>query len=517
MIEEKIFVPRILLCGDREYFFSRVGLRPFELVGQVEFFGASGHEFDLLRAGKFLLNGKPVALSEFVKMIRGGVFDFIVFNENTILHRIREVLDKIGFPRSQMMTLREFNHLPLDNFYDMYSDNKLLMILKNLSIKTLLDADAHFVKGRLFTKGANDLTEIDCICSEKILPIKENLFRRVYKNFSECALRRYDAVLINEKSPADFDNALAMLEHSADLVITFVRNGSPLLAHIQNIAGNFKKLNGFQSFAGAWLFCHRRTPPEDFAMYVVTHKKLSAEHVQSFPEGYKVIHAGRALGEDLGYLGDNTGENISTLNPFINELTAIYWIWKNTSHSIIGHCSYRRFFTLSKEKPLNKTDVHDFSYEKILTKDEALNLLADCDIVVTRLALHDAPQIEDISLSVGEDLAKFAATTMKKHLLRAHPDYVDAFDYVIDSPSYYECHMFITRRNIFDEYCKWLFAFILDTFNDVFRKVPLQNFPAYPRRLVGFFCERMFTVWLIKNRLHIKEINKMFLIKNVDG
>ena len=73
MIEEKIFVPRILLCGDREEFFARVDRRPIELVGQVEFIGESGHEFDLLRAGKFLLNGKPADHSELSKMIRGGV------------------------------------------------------------------------------------------------------------------------------------------------------------------------------------------------------------------------------------------------------------------------------------------------------------------------------------------------------------------------------------------------------------------------------------------------------------
>ena len=516
MIEEKIFVPRILLCGSREEFFARVDRRPFELVGQVEFFGESGHELDLIRSGKFLLNDKPVALSELVKMIREGVFDFIVFNNVTDIYKIGNFLYQLGYQRSQFFTLREFNHLPLDGFYDMYSDNQLLEILKSFPIKTLLDADAHFVKGRLFTKGVNNLTEIDCICSEKILPIKENIFRHVYKNFSECNLRRYDAVLINEKSPADFDNALATLEHSADLVITFVRNGSPLDAHIKNFPCDIIRAEAYKSFAGSWFFCYRR-PREDFAMYVVTHKKLPPEHVQRLPEGYKVIHAGRALGKDLGYLGDDTGDNISALNPYLNELTAIYWIWKNTSHSIIGHCSYRRFFTTAEEKPLNQIDDYNFSYEKILTKNEALNLLVDCDIVVTRLAQHYTPQIEDISVPVGEDLAKFAATIMKKHLLRVHPDYVDAFDYVIDSPSYYECHMFITRRNIFDEYCKWLFSFILDAFNEVFHEVSLSKLSSRTRRLVGFFCERMFTVWLMKNRLRIKEINKMFLNKNVDG
>ena len=516
MIKENVFIPRILLCGSREEFFARVGQRSFEIIGQVEFLGAAnGHELDLIHEGKFLLNDKPTEYAELHKMLMGGGIDFIIFNDDNKLNFLLGIFNRLGCPRSQVMTLREFNHLPSDGFYDMYADIRLLMLLRNLSIKTLLDVDAHFLKSQLFTKAPNDLTEIDCICQEKIPPIKENLFRHVYKDFSECVFHHYDAVLINEKSPADFDNALSMLEHSANLVITFVRNGSALFTHIKNTVEKFDKVNVFPSFAGAWIFCYRRRPPEDFAMYVVTHKKLSTEHVSHFPEGYKVIHAGRTLGNDSGYLGDDTGENISHLNLYINELTAIYWIWKNTSQTVVGHCSYRRFFTTSEENPL--THINDFSYEKILTKDEALKLLTDCDIVVTRLALHPLPQFEDIKSGVGEELASFAMTIMKKNLLRNHPDYVDTFDYVMNSPSYYECHMFITRRNIFDDYCKWLFSFILDALDETFRKITLSKLHPYARRVVGFFSERMFTVWLMKNRLRIKEIKKMFVNKNIDG
>ena len=497
MIDENFFVPRILLCGDREEFFARVGQRPFELVGQVEFFGESGHEFDLLREGKFLLNGKPVALSELSKMIRGEVLSFIVFNESNTLLKIHGFLSQIGCPRSQVMTLREFNHLPLDNFYDMNSDNQLLMILKSLSIKTLLDVDAHFVKGQLFTKGANDLTEIDCVCSEKILPIKENIFRRVYKNFSECNLRRYDAVLINEKSPADFDNALAMLEHSADLVITFARNGSPLIAHIKNIFGSFAKVDGFRSFAGVWLFCYRRTP-KDFAMYVVTHKKLSAEHVQNFPEGYKVIHAGRALGEDLGYLGDDTGDNISHLNPYINELTAIYWIWKNTSHSIVGLSHYRRFFVADGKNFLNA--------------EEATNILKSYDIIVVELFQNWANTSEILRRDICDnEITPFAESVIRKNLMRAQPDYLDAFNLKMNSPIFFGCNMFVARREIFNVYCEWLFSFMIDATEEMLDRLliggkKLNELPHDWSRLPGFYVERIMTIRLMKNHVRIKSL-----------
>ena len=451
-------------------------------------------------------------------MFKSGAVDFIVFNTVKELSKvIYFLLPKIDYSRSQVMTLREFNNLPLDGLYDMHADILLLRQLEIFGIKTLLDADAHFVKSRIFTKETNTLTEIDCICAEEFFPLKENLFRRVYKKFSDCAFIHYDAVLINEKSPTDFDNDFSMFENSADLVITFTRDNSALFNHIRKTLVRFEKVKVLKSPTGIWCFCYRRKPPEDFAMYVVTHKKLSAEHVSGFPEGYKVIHAGRVLGEDCGYIGDDTNDNISCLNLYLNELTAVYWMWKNTSHTIIGHCSYRRFFTLSEEKYFGAIDDTKFSYEKILTKDEALKLIADCDVVVTRLACQNYPQLEEIALLIGEELAQLAATSMKKYLLRTHPDYGDAFDYVMNSPSYYQCHMFIMRRGLFNDYCKWLFSFILDATEEALRKEDFQNLSTYEQRAVSFFCERMFTVWLIKNRLRIKEINKMFLMENVDG
>ena len=80
---------------------------------------------------------------------------------------------------------------------------------------------------------------------------------------------------------------------------------------------------------------------------VATHKKyqMPIDHI------YIPLHVGAdgkkdAEGNDLdfGYIKDNTGDNISNLNPSFCELTGLYWAWKNLDADYIGLVHYRRHF-----------------------------------------------------------------------------------------------------------------------------------------------------------------------------
>ena len=62
--------------------------------------------------------------------------------------------------------------------------------------------------------------------------------------------------------------------------------------------------------------------------------------------------------------------------------------------------------------------------------------------------------------------------------------------------------MFIAKKEIFDEYYKWLF----DILFELEKRTDVSNYDDYSKRIIGFFAERMMTVWVLKNNLKVKEL-----------
>ncbi|MBO4779497.1 MAG: DUF4422 domain-containing protein, partial [Selenomonadaceae bacterium] len=250
----------------------------------------------------------------------------------------------------------------------------------------------------------------------------------------------------------------------------------------------------FPAVNGNWIFIRKRVG-KDFCVYVVTHKDVKLDIL---PEGYRIIHAGHAVAkEKFGYLGDDTGENISALNRYLNEITALYWMWKNTRHAIIGLNHYRRFFT--------EADDASFAVEKILSRASAEKILRGCDMIVATGDFFVLTQHELKMLVCGDDLNSFIEKIFREHISRKQPEYLDAFDKVTGSRAEFMYEMFITRRKVFDAYCEWLFSFILDVTDDVLARTNLAKIDN-PRkyRAIGLIAERLLTVWLMKNRLRLK-------------
>ena len=72
----------------------------------------------------------------------------------------------------------------------------------------------------------------------------------------------------------------------------------------------------------------------DLKIIIATHKRYQMPS----DEIYLPVHVGRALNSVwigtplMEYIGDNTGDNISSKNRNYCELTALYWAWKNLDY-----------------------------------------------------------------------------------------------------------------------------------------------------------------------------------------
>lgn len=233
----------------------------------------------------------------------------------------------------------------------------------------------------------------------------------------------------------------------------------------------------------------------DIKILVATHKKYW------MPEDdvYLPIHVGRAGKADLGYVGDNTGDNISSKNTNYCELTGLYWAWKNLKCDYIGLCHYRRYFAhtvsgsdMEKKKLaiLQRTD-----YEKLLKQyDVILPKQRNYFIETVRSQYEHAHNKND--LEVAEKIIK-----------ELYPEYSKAFIKVMGRTKLHIFNMFVMKKEKFDEYCQWLFTILFE----LEKRIDIRRYDEYEARVFGFLSERLFNVWLEKQQLKVIEINVIFL------
>lgn len=241
----------------------------------------------------------------------------------------------------------------------------------------------------------------------------------------------------------------------------------------------------------------------DSAVYICTHKKVEYANINFEEKGnYKMICAGAALrDETFGYLRDdmcngNTVENISRLNTKINEVTVLYWIWKNATESFVGLNHYRRFWL---------REGYSRHVSNILTVDELKSYMDEYDILVNhKVIFNGINAFEFLGHGIERDVFIKTWNKILIAMKLKQPLYVKSLYEMMNGYILYPNNMFFTRKEVFDSYCRWLFSFI----TDIAVKMNYDAYDNHTKRLVGYFCEWLFTVWLLKNqnRLRIKEL-----------
>lgn len=237
---------------------------------------------------------------------------------------------------------------------------------------------------------------------------------------------------------------------------------------------------------------------KNICIYQVTHKKFVP--VAAAP--YKPIYAGKRDKPDLSYLRDSEGENISKFNDKINECTALYWIWKNDTSDFVGLNHYRRLFrsAVNPNWMLQDFEVQLLMnwYDIVVAEEYHTGEMT----VLRQLECQMCQEAFEQTYKVVEDI--FAKT--------GGNDY-RAFQYVMNGNILYPCNMFIASRKILEEYCTWLFPILFQ----IIEKVEIQEeWDDYSKRVIGFFAERLLTVWLVQRDYKIKELSILFLDVDVN-
>lgn len=203
------------------------------------------------------------------------------------------------------------------------------------------------------------------------------------------------------------------------------------------------------------------------------------------------INAGRALIKDshtdtakwlsANTIGDDTGDNISLKNRTYNEMTAIYWAWKNQDKlgypEAIGYQHYRRHLIfdgpiLSPRKypypamfPKYGSDGTGGYLKKVGYSEATVRrMVAEYPCIVSygynrRKTIYE--QYEHNYMCSGQYIQDL--DFIAEYIKTKHPEYSDATDRYIHGHDQFFGNIFILHKVLFDRYCAFMFD-VLEAF-----------------------------------------------------
>ena len=222
---------------------------------------------------------------------------------------------------------------------------------------------------------------------------------------------------------------------------------------------------------------------------------MVAAHKQ-FPmpkkDGYMPVLVGavRNYRPEINYQRDDDGENISIKNPNYNELTAVYWAWKNLKDvDVVGLVHYRRFFFDSKP----------YSLENVISIKKVNQLLQKYDVILPKKRNYyiETNYSHYIHAHHKEPLDK------TREIIQAdYPQYLVKYDEVMKRRKAHMFNMFIMKRDAFESYCAFMFGIL----GELEKSVDISNYSVQEGRVYGYISELLMDVWLETNTYKYTEV-----------
>lgn len=234
----------------------------------------------------------------------------------------------------------------------------------------------------------------------------------------------------------------------------------------------------------------------DIKIIVASHKKSEMPE----DEMYLPLHVGAAemknsdgTSVDLGYIRDDSGDNISAKNSYFGTQTGLYWAWKNLDAEYKGLVHYRRFFV--GEKPDKKDMVGS-----VITYEQIKPMLGKYKIFVPQKRHY---YIETLYSHYAHTHDEEHFKIVRRIIEKDCPKYLLAYDKVLNRRWGYMFNMMILQKDLMDDYCSWLFNILFQ----VFEQVDTSNMSAFDSRFCGRISEILLDVW-IENKIETGKVDK---------
>lgn len=193
-----------------------------------------------------------------------------------------------------------------------------------------------------------------------------------------------------------------------------------------------------------------------------------------------------------GFLHDDAGENISRQNRSYCELTAQYWAWKNSEADYYGFFHYRRYLypDIKAKRPYRIEGVPTLPLLNTLGYEDFGDLIQQYDLIL--------PSGENMYIPVREHYGNALfhhrrdLELAEKIVKERHPEMIEAMEKYMSGTICYFGNIFIMRRQIFFDYCSWLFP-LLEEFD---YRTNVSGYSPQERRVDGYLAERLLGVWV---------------------
>lgn len=222
---------------------------------------------------------------------------------------------------------------------------------------------------------------------------------------------------------------------------------------------------------------------------MATHKKASMPEDEMYVP--ILVGADTNGNVDINYQYDNDGEeNISAKNPNYSELTAVYWIWKNTKNlDVVGLVHYRRMFFRKRRSNLNQT-LRQQDIEKLLLKNEII-LPKERNYIIETNYMHYVHAHEEEPIEVTKQVIE-----------ENFPEYFNSFNKVMLKRKAHMFNMHIMKWDAFDSYCDFIFGVL----SQVESRVDISKYSDQEKRVFGYISELLMDVWIDTKKISYIEV-----------